>query len=287
MNTAENTLPSPRRALVAISTLLALVALPACGTRLDSTVAQIDGHAVELVETGAGDTTVVFESGLGDDWTPWDAVASQVATKARVFAYSRPGYGHSARSEAPRNAATIVEELRTLLAARGVAPPYLLVGHSFGGTYMELFAKAHPEEVVGLVLVETRHRDFGARCQQDGFDGCTIPDAALANLPPFQAAEFKAFARSSDEIRPWGAFGNYPVRVLTATTHDGFSPKVETLWKSLHAALAREAANGAQTVFARTGHYLQLERSEDVTQAILKLIPKSKAGALARAPEET
>lgn len=78
MNTAQNSLSSPLRALVAsASMLLALAALPACGTRLTPTVAQVDGHAVELVETGAGDTTVIFESGLGDDWAPWEAVASE------------------------------------------------------------------------------------------------------------------------------------------------------------------------------------------------------------------
>lgn len=223
---------------------------------------------------------------MGDDWTPWDAVASEVATEARVFAYSRPGYGRSDPAETPRDADTIVEELRTLLASRGVAPPYLLVGHSFGGTYMELFAKAHPEEVVGLVMVETRHRDFGERCAQEGLDGCTIPDAALADLPAVQAAEFKAFARTSAEIRPLGGFGDYPVRVLTATVHDGFSPQVEALWRSLHAALAREAAHGAQTVFARAGHYLQLERTADVASAILKLVPKSRASAPPRAPQD-
>lgn len=287
MNAAENQLSSPLHALVASSTLLlALAALPACGTRLTATVAQVDGRAVELVETGTGDTTVVFESGLGDDWTPWDAVASEVASDARVFAYSRPGYGDSEASQTPRDAATIVQELRALLAARSVAPPYLLVGHSFGGTYMELFAKEHPEEVIGLVLVDTRHRDFAARCQQAGLDGCTIPDSALADLPPVQVAEVEAFARSADQILPWGAFGNYPVRVLTATVH-GFVPKVETLWKSLHASLASEAADGAQTVFGGAGHYLQLERTEDVVRAILTLIPRSRSGTRRPAPDDT
>jgi pimeloyl-ACP methyl ester carboxylesterase len=61
-----------------------------------------------------------------------------------------------------------VEELRALLAAQGVAPPYVLVGHSFGGAYQELFAKTYPAEVAGLVLVDPRHRDYSAACEGAG-----------------------------------------------------------------------------------------------------------------------
>jgi len=136
--------------------------------------------AVEVVERGAGDTTVVFESGLGNDWTAWDTVADEVAEKARVFAYSRPGYGTSDPTTAPRDATHIVEALRALLVARGYAPPYLLVGHSFGGAYMELFAKAYPEEVVGVVLVDPRHRDFATACEQAGLEGCVVPADVVA-----------------------------------------------------------------------------------------------------------
>ena len=160
-STAPSTAPSTRRSssllrlLASTGALLACAALAACGTRLTPTVAQVSGRSVEVVEAGAGDATVVFEAGLGDDWARWDKVAAEVAGRAQVFAYSRPGYGDSDPSGAPRTATRIVEDLRALLAARGFAPPYILVGHSFGGTYMELFAKAHPEEVTALVLVDS------------------------------------------------------------------------------------------------------------------------------------
>lgn len=171
--------PRPIRYILRAFALLLLAALSACGTRLTPTEARVSGRSVEVVEAGAGAVTVVFESGLGDDWEPWDEVASEVARRTRVFAYSRPGYGDSDSSPTPRDAAGIVEELRALLAARGVAPPYVLVGHSFGGTYMELFAKAHPQEVVGLVLVDSRHRDFTAACEAARIGGCSIPASAV------------------------------------------------------------------------------------------------------------
>lgn len=231
-------------------------------------------RAVDAFEAGTGELTVVFEAGLGNDWTAWEQVAGEVAAEARVFAYSRPGYGDSEPTDETRDAAHIVEELRALLASRGYAPPYILVGHSFGGTYMELFAKKHPEEVVGLVLVDPRHRDFTSACEQAGLDGCKIPAAILASLPPVQIAEYEAFARSSDQIRAAGSFGTYPVRVLTATSHS-FGPEVEALWQSMLKSLAEEAEDGEQNVFTGAGHGLQFERPHDVAGAILKLVSEA------------
>jgi pimeloyl-ACP methyl ester carboxylesterase len=263
--------------------------LPACGdsamrvedarTERDADVwdapDRTSDRAVEVFEAGAGDATVVFESGLGDDWTPWQQVAAEVSESARVFAYSRPGYGRSEPSEDPRAAADIVEALRTLLAARGYAPPYVLVGHSFGGAYMELFAKAHPEQVGGLVLVDPRHRDFTAACAEAGLDGCSIPADLLASLPPVQLAEYAAFASTSDEIHAAGGFGAYPVRVLTATSH-GFAPQVEALWVSMLRSLADEAADGEQKVLDGAGHYLQVQHPHEVANAIISLVSSAR-----------
>lgn len=256
-----------------ITLLLAVAATSACGTELTPKIVHVSGHAVEVVEAGpASRATVVFESGFGDDWAPWDDVASQVAVDARVFAYSRPGYGDSDPSSGPRDASHIVQDLRSLLAARGFAPPYVLVGHSFGGTYMELFARTYPEEVAGLVLVDSRHPGFSAACAEAMVPGCTIPDSVVSSLPQVQIAEFTGFASAADELRAAGSLGSYPVRVLTGTSHDGFVPWAEAQWQSMAAALADEAMDGEKIAFAGAGHYLQLERTDEVSALILKLV---------------
>ena len=183
------------RAYVAI--LFAAGLLVACSTRLESRTTQSDSGALEVVTAGSGPVTVVFESGLGADWTPWDEVASEVADHARVFAYSRPGYGASDATTAPRDPARIVHELRALLRSEGQSPPYVLVGHSTGAGYMELFAKAHPEEVIGLVLVDPRHRDFLSTCTKAGIETCGIPDSALEGLPAVERDEYVAYAQGA------------------------------------------------------------------------------------------
>ncbi len=255
--------------------IAATTLLSACGTNLEPNLVEVSGRKVEIVEAGSGDATVVFEAGFGNDWTPWDDAATEVAGYARVFAYSRPGYGGSASTTEPRDPEHIVENLRALLAARGYAPPYVLVGHSFGGTYMELFAKKYPDEVRGLVLVDTRPHGFSRACDEGGLTGCAIPEEAVSSLPAVQIAEYRAFAQAFDQIGAAGRFGTHPVRVLTGTEH-GFSQDVEALWISMHGELAAEAPNGEQRVFRGAGHYLQLDRTHDVAETIRRMLPPSR-----------
>jgi pimeloyl-ACP methyl ester carboxylesterase len=257
-----------------LALLSTAVLAAACSSRIPARVEIIDGHQVEIATAGSGGAaTVVFESGLGEDWTHWDEVASQIAQQAQIFAYSRPGYGASGPATTSRDPKQIVEELRTLLASHGYAPPYLLVGHSMGGTYMELFAKSHPGEVVGAVLVDPRHRDWLSICEAAQLDDCGIPEALLETQGPSTIAEYHAFAMASDQILAAGPFGSYPVRVLTATHHDGASAAQEPLWQSTLASLAAEAVDGQQIVVQGAGHHIQLDRPDVVVNTILAILP--------------
>jgi pimeloyl-ACP methyl ester carboxylesterase len=248
---------------------LAILLVAGCNTALQPRVTTFNGHLTEIATAGDRGTTVVFESGLGDDWRPWDGVAADVALHARVFTYSRPGYGHSDAPTSQRDGTHIVEELRGLLAAEGYAPPYILVGHSFGGAYMELFARAHPGEVSGLVTVDGRPANFLTACEAAKLPMCGLPDDTLATLPPVQVDEYEAFAALSEEIRAAGPLGPYPVRVLTASQSTSAR---QALWESMQAALAAEAVDGRQTIFRGAGHYLQLERSREVADIIEELV---------------
>ncbi|MEZ4328229.1 MAG: alpha/beta hydrolase [Polyangiales bacterium] len=276
MSTESTLSPTQHRILLSAVVLLASLPLTACATQLSPTVAHVDGREVEVVEAGSGEATVVFEAGFGNDWSPWDAAASEVALEARVFAYSRPGYGASESTDTPRDPAHIVEDLRALLAARGYSPHYVLVGHSFGGTYVELFAKSYPDEVAALVLVDARHRDFTAACAEAGLSGCALPDSAGASLRGVERDEYAGFALAADQIAAAGGFGDHPVRVLTGTSH-GFSQPVEALWVSMLGALAGEAEEGEQVVYQGAGHYLQLGHTAEVVEVVLSVLPATAA----------
>lgn len=98
---------------------------------------------------------VVFENGSRATIANWGTVPERLAPDASVFVYNRPGYGNSEVASTPRDGRTIVDELRAVLRHKGLLPPYVLVGHSVGGLYMQLFARAYPHEVKALVLVDS------------------------------------------------------------------------------------------------------------------------------------
>src|SRR5262245_22200923 len=113
-----------------------------------------DGRQVEFARLGTGGPAAVLEAGGGMRMTTWKKVFSEVAAFTTAVAYNRAGFGNSSPVEAPRNGPGIVRELRAFLRELGLRPPYVLVGHSLGGLYMQLFARLHPDEVAGLVLVD-------------------------------------------------------------------------------------------------------------------------------------
>lgn len=117
----------------------------------------IDGHSMRLLVAGSGPASVVFENGLGPPLEMWGKVQPQVSTFARTVTYDRAGVGLSDIGPSPRDARQIARELRDALRLASVPSPYLLVGASFGGLYIRVFAGMYPEEVSGMVLVDPTH----------------------------------------------------------------------------------------------------------------------------------
>ncbi|MGC1106632.1 MAG: alpha/beta hydrolase [Candidatus Acidiferrales bacterium] len=116
--------------------------------------------------SGQGSPTVILDSGLGVPAVGWKFVQPGVAKFTRVCSYDRAGYGWSTAGPMPRTSAEIVKELHALLAAAGEKPPYILVGHSFGGYNVRVFNGAYPSEVAGMVLVDASHEDQEKRMPQ-------------------------------------------------------------------------------------------------------------------------
>ena len=135
----------------------AVVLLGDCMAAPDPKTTSLTAGGYSIMRRGVGTPAVVFESGLGGSKESWVKVYSVIASDHMAFAYDRPGMGKSPGTQRLRDGETIVEDLRTLLRSEGLAPPYVLVGHSAGGLYFQLFARRHPEEVAGLVLVDPTH----------------------------------------------------------------------------------------------------------------------------------
>lgn len=123
------------------------------------TLAHTRGGAMHLLRRGAGSPTVILDAGLAGCSLDWTLVLDDVATFTQVCAIDRPGYGWSAPRAGERSSSVIVEEIEELLRVAGVAGPYVVVGHSFGGLNMRLFAARNRATTRGLVLVDASHTE--------------------------------------------------------------------------------------------------------------------------------
>jgi pimeloyl-ACP methyl ester carboxylesterase len=156
---------------------------PAPGRLID-----IGGYRLHLTRAGTGRPAVVLDAGLAGFSLDWGLVAPGVASFTTVCAYDRAGYGWSDPGPLPRTSSRIAAELHTLLHLAGVEPPYVLVGHSFGGFNVRLFADYYPDEVAGMVLVDVSHEDFNdqlpeeMRAGYDRFERAEVPLLRLGEL---------------------------------------------------------------------------------------------------------
>ena len=153
-------------ALLWIVVVLALVAglgvlYQIFGTRRDARLhpppgkmVDLGSHRLHVLESGSGGATIVMEAGLMSTVLSWSELQKRLSKSYRVVCYDRAGLGWSERGPMPRTADQIVNELHAMLERASTPPPYILVGHSFGGLTMPLFAARYPTETAGMVLVD-------------------------------------------------------------------------------------------------------------------------------------
>ena len=188
-----------RPAIIAVI-LGAGLMLGAAAPMPDMQMATLGGGQIAYVEVDKAAPVVVFENGLGGTVQEWTKVLPAIAETNTVFAYNRPGVGKSAPTDHPRDAAGIVEDLRTLLRSRHLPAPYILVGHSMGALDMQLYARRYPAEVAGLVLVDSTHpRSFSGQGSMEKRGGLSRTILAVG-LSASAKSEFAALDKSGPEV---------------------------------------------------------------------------------------
>jgi pimeloyl-ACP methyl ester carboxylesterase len=173
----------------------------------------VGDHSLQIHCFGSGSPVVVLEHGLGTDWTSWGHIYNQMPRDIRICAYNRSFKAHTSEE--------YVQDLHALLAGAQLAAPYVLVGHSFGGLDVLLYADRYPAEVAGIVLENSMHPDQFARLL------AALPPESPSDSPDLNALrqELAAptqygidLATSLDQARSVKSVGDIPLIVLTSVS---------------------------------------------------------------------
>ncbi len=263
----------------AIATERAERAHPPPGEMVD-----VGGHRLHIDCVGQGSPTVVLDAALGNMSAQWVWVQREVSDTTRVCAYDRAGMGWSEMGPEPRDAKQISSELHALLKGAGIEGPYVPVGHSFGGLYMQTYAAQYPNEVAGAALVESSHPDQFDRLPEGEenyertkqlyavapllarigvirlFDLSPAPPelpqqqrAQIDALNPSTrqlsttAQEFRASPATTAQARSLRTLGDKPIAVISAGTQ-------QPEWLELQDALAALSPNSMHRVVEGATH---------------------------------
>jgi pimeloyl-ACP methyl ester carboxylesterase len=207
--------------------------LAVAGTAAVSGFVTVGGHRLYYTCTGHGSPTVVLDAGSPDTLVVWSTVQPQIARLTRVCAYDRAGLGLSGRATGHRTAQTQAHELRALLARAHVHPPYVVVGHSWGGLIARLFASDYRRNTAGVVLVDATTFPYGTPPLPTNREGIDIA----------------ASVRESDAVT---TLGNLPLVVLGSNR-----PPLSPTFLRAQDNEAALSSDSVDAIARRSTHYLQ------------------------------
>lgn len=254
---------------------------------MPATVVSINQHLTEISKTNGSTPSIVLIAGFGSELKTWQKLYSALDPNATVFTYNRAGIGASANISGERDAQTIANEMRDILNANNIKPPYILVAHSMGGIYARMFYHQNPDKVKGLVLIDATHEQqldslLSMIPQPDrdmAINGMIAAnEAELSKMPAGSLKEeFRAnFATNYQQIQQYPAITNIPMYVLTSTKITDDNPAfVADIHKALHQQWATNAGtNGRFIVTDKSGHNIHIEEPGLVANGIRWVLSK-------------
>ncbi len=252
--------------------VIAVVLFGGCSTLsgAEKVTTELATHSYKL--HGQGLPVVILEAGLGDGKESWAPVFAPLSRTATVFAYDRAGYGASKSSNDSRDGATIVAELRATLHSVGLTPPFILVGHSIGGTYVELFARTYPDDVAGVVLLDSRHADFDRQCRAAGARMCDPPAILGALLPQGPKRELAGGDRTMHAVMTAGPFPNVPLTVLSSPNKFVEGKQFRDVWMDTQESLATLSSKSQHVICDRCGHYIHRDNPELLISSVVEMV---------------
>ena len=253
-----------------------------CGTSTGSKV-DIGGRSLYIDCRGEGSPTVILEAGLTSDTTAWDDVFDPIAEFSRVCAYDRANNGRSDEVSLHTGDQS-VSDLEKLLAAKKISPPYVLVAWSFGGPISRLFAARHPNDVTGMVLVDTDPTDY--RSEGDPYVPENVREHSYWASENLEKLDLDATLDLVREESTPGSFDDHPLVILTPSVPNSGNigeggsqglpgPRVAEL-DELYLRLEEEMTNLSSAsrieLIDGTGHCIQCDKPQVVIDAVREVV---------------
>lgn len=251
----------------------------------NSRFVDIGGYRICYRLSGSASPTVVMVNGLDENIRGWDKVEYKIARFARVLSYDRGGVGWSERGPDPRSGRNIVVELKTLLTVLQIPPPYVLVAHSAGGMYARLYAHDHPDEVVGMVLIDTTHEDFWRRTalelSPNDVQNMELMMGVVQAITATQGSkgEYYNFVNVSDEVRANRQIRDIPLIVLGRNIDQALDSvnadsrdRIDLIYRQFYQDQATISAKGVWETVPNAGHMIQVDQPDAVVDAVQRVI---------------
>jgi pimeloyl-ACP methyl ester carboxylesterase len=266
----------------------------------------LDTHDIHLYCVGAGSPTVVFEADLDQYGSlSWDSVQGEIGTFTRACSYDRAGIMWSEPGPLPRDGETIASELGAVLDMAGEDGPYVLVGHAFGGAYVRIFAGQNPDDVCGMVLVDSSHPEMLTHFAEYGLEkeipskqirplilllshlgmpgrfkgnvynlSPDVYDPTQAFLPESSMAWFDETVEAPNTLAQAGQYeylGDMPLIVLAAAKS---SQDLQAVWLELQQELTLLSENSEYRALQEAGHYIQFDQPQEVVEAVREVVQR-------------
>jgi pimeloyl-ACP methyl ester carboxylesterase len=266
-------------------------------------IVDIGGRRLHLNCAGHGSPTVVLDAGLGDSSLAWSLVQPKLATTARVCSYDRAGTAWSHDAGPQHGLSNAAEDFDRLLKASGERAPYVLVGHSWGGWLVAVYARRHPENVAGIVLVDS----------SVGFDPPVIEKMpeSISGGPPSGPMTIRKSSEADDPFKrlPPDIYKAYqwtqsmprlpdvddpdePLATVQSATRGDFpldSKPLVIIAAKREGALGEDTQKGetvrsktlglshnSKLVYAESGHYVHLEEPDVVIDAVREVMERAR-----------
>jgi pimeloyl-ACP methyl ester carboxylesterase len=240
--------------------------------QLRSMHVDVGGYRLYARCMGQGSPTVVFEAGLGEDLSTWNQVQPAVAQSTQACAYDRANVAPSDNRplSIKVSARQIAAELHQLLIYAHLPGPYILVGHSLGGLFMQMFACQYPQEVVGMVLVDSTHPQQATRLA--AALGPAFTTEARQGFPVEGITYEDVLAMQAQVDAARSSFPQVPLLVLVRSRYTSSAHWTATqymqVWMSLQTDLSKRSSRGRLIVAPNSGHFIQNDRPDLVTASI-------------------